>query len=101
MFYNFIKRFTYTLKTNVGTELALLLVCLHVAFVSFLNISASQCLGMGRGRGGPGPPIILIGTFNLVRGHAFHAALFISMCSFRLDKASKLFIYGFNKEKLL
>ena len=24
-----------------------------------------------------------------------------SMCSFRFDKASKLFIYGFNKEKLL
>ena len=27
--------------------------------------------------------------------------LFGSMCSFLFDKASKLFIYGFNKEKLL
>ena len=27
--------------------------------------------------------------------------LFSSMCSFRFHKASKLFIYGFNKEKFL
>ena len=50
----------------------------------------------------PPPPIILTGTFNLVSGHATLFTLpFRSMCSFRLDKVSKLFIYGFNKEKLL
>ena len=55
---------------------------------------------MGRGQGGLGP-IILTGTFNLVGGHALHSLLFGSMCSFRLDRAWKLFIYCFNKEKLL
>ena len=34
---------------------------------------------MGRGRAGPGPPQkILTGTFNLVSGHALHAALWFS-----------------------
>ena len=54
------------------------------------------------------PPIILTGTFNLVSGQALvpihqvptFTLLFCSMCSFQLDKAWKLFIYGFNKEKL-
>ena len=54
------------------------------------------------------PPIILAGTFNLVSGQALvpihqlptFTLLFSSMCSFQLDKAWKLFIYGFNKEKL-
>ena len=36
-----------------------------------------QCRSMGRCPGGLGapPPIILAGTFNLVSGHALHAAL--------------------------
>ena len=67
-----------------------------------------QCRSMGRGRGDMGPPIILTGTFNLVSGHALvpihqvptFTLLFGSMCSFQFDKAWKLFIYGFNKEKL-
>ena len=40
--------------------------------------------------GGPPPPIILTGMFNLVSSHALHAALWVvfgSMCLFRFDKA--------------
>ena len=42
----------------------------------------------------PGPPNNFDWQFNLVSCRALHAAL-------RFDEASKLFIYGFNKEKLL
>ena len=49
-------------------------------------------MGKGRGGGGLGP------TNNF---GSFFTLLFGSMCSFRFDKASKLFIHGFNREKLL
>ena len=53
------------------------------------NYCCWQSMGRGRGGGGLGPPIILTGTFNLVSGHALHAALQF-MCSYRFDKSVKI-----------
>ena len=50
-------------------------------------IAVGRAWGGARGR--LGPPIILTGTFNLVSGHAFYAALQL-MCSYRFDKSVKI-----------
>ena len=67
------------------------------------RLSSSYCIipiqshSMGR-PGGLDSPIILTGTFNLVSGHALHSAPWFNVF-IRFDKAWKLFIHGFNKEK--
>ena len=71
--------------------LFLILVCFYQKSTSSIAADYSAVAW-----GGHFSPIILAGTFNLVRGHVLHF-LFGSMCSFRFDQVSKFrFIYGFN-----
>ena len=60
-----------------------------------------QCRSMWRGRGDWPPPPQYIWQARLIWSAATLYTLLVgSMCSFQFEKAWKLFIYGFNKEKL-
>ena len=66
-----------------------------------VSICREQCRSMGRGRGGGArPPKQLWQARWIWSAATLFTLLFGSMCSFRFDKASKLFIYSFNKENL-